>query len=332
MGSLSAAIDRLIKAFDIKAYLKQFAPLAPYPAKDEWRTHCPWCAKGRMLLGINITSGYWHCFRCDRGSKNFVHLMMVMERISYRQALEKLQAGAVTPSTSDLSFVKIILDNVEGLDNDRVAIPETIPLPEDYISLEGKEHWYTRKRRMSQESVDRQQLGYCETGIYSGYLIVPDLNEDEEVVYWLARRMGEGHPKTKNPPKEWAKVGSADRLFNYHRAIYKPQAVITEGWADALRVGDDGVATYGAGLKASQIGLLVQGGFDKIILMYDGDAAGREATADDVQKLTALFNVYTVNLPEGDPDDYNSRVLRGIINNAKPAGGFIESVNLFKIS
>jgi len=328
--SVDSTIRRLTKGFDVLSYVQRTAPTVPYAGRtDEFMTTCPFCHK-QEHLGINVASGKWHCFRCGAKSKTLVSFIAAVEHISWRAALEMLYTGVDDGEACDVSMVTTLLETVEGLDS--VEFPSTIPLPLGYISLHNRQIPYTQMRRLPQATINRQQIGYCETGTYGGYLIIPDTNPQDDVVYWIARNMHNNKPKTKNPPKDWAKVGTSDRLFNYSRAIRHSCGVLVEGWADALRVGENAVATYGTGLKGNQLGLLIQGGFEELILMYDGDVSD-DVLMDIGHTLAPFFTTKIAKLEDNtDPDDYHSKQLKQLILGAKLLPNKLSNVKIHSFS
>src|SRR5690606_10082654 len=103
-------------------------------------------------------------------------------------------------------------------------------------------------------------------------------------------------------------------LFNYKRArstIRKEkEAILFEGFMDVISAYQAGVtnalATMGTSLTNEQIHMLDRI-TDKIVVAYDGDNAGIEATkrATDLLTEETHFDVEVVSFPEGlDPDDY----------------------------
>ena len=312
---ISQSIEILVARFDWVKYIEKCGPIVPHGTKlNEFLITCPACQK-EQHLGINIKIGKWHCFRCNIAGVSLVNFVMAVENCSWRHAVELIQAGAADAPAIDVDAVKTVLEQLDGLDDIVPLRAFEVPLPTDYIPLYNCQIPYTISRRLSQDTINRQKIGYCAIGTYANYLIIPDLDANQRVIYWMGRNMGPGKPKTKNPPKEVIATGSGDQLFNYHRAINYPRVILTEGWADALRVGDDAVAAYGVGIKGRQLALLVMGGFKEVVVMWDSDV-GWEEIIDTSTLLIPYFHVKVVKLAEGDPDSYNRTMLRGLIDTA----------------
>lgn len=312
---INRSIEVLAARFDWLKYLEKVGPVVPHGSKpNEYYVTCPCCQK-QQHMGVNTKTGQWHCFRCNAAGVSLVNFIMAVENTSWRQAVELIQNGAADAPGYDIDAVRAVLDRMDGLDDIVPLQQKEVPLPKEYISLYNTQIPYTIGRRLSQATVNRQKLGYCADGFYSNFLIIPDLDTSGRVIYWMGRNMGVGKPKTKNPPTGAVGVGSSERLFNYHRAINHSRVIITEGWADALRVGDDAVATYGVGIKGRQLALLVMGGFKDVVVMWDSDVAWDEML-DTGYLLQPYFGVKLVRLTDGDPDSYNRTMLRQFIDGA----------------
>ena len=112
------------------------------------------------------------------------------------------------------------------------------------------------------------------------------------------------HPSTSS------RRASASRwnFSNLQRAVAAGgQAVIVvEGYFDCMRVHQAGflwvVALMGSSLSAAQeSGLL--GHFEHIVLMLDGDAAGRAASRAIAVRLSGQCSVQVVRVPDGSQPD-----------------------------
>ncbi len=102
-------------------------------------------------------------------------------------------------------------------------------------------------------------------------------------------------------------------LYNYHQArdiLKKNESIIVmEGFMDVIRASTIGVnncvATMGTAFTKQHAQLLKKTS-NNIILMFDGDSAGEEATVSAIEVLKELdITPRVVRLPEGlDPDEY----------------------------
>ena len=143
-------------------------------------------------------------------------------------------------------------------------------------------------------------------------IIFPIFDRQSRVIAFGGRIIGEGEPKYLNSPES--------QLYSKGRNLYGlPQAaealrltgvaLVVEGYLDLISLQVHGIAnvlaTLGTALTREQVRLL-KSLADKVVLVYDGDAAGAKA----MQRAFPLFAqeglpVRALALPAGqDPDNY----------------------------
>jgi DNA primase len=93
--------------------------------------------------------------------------------------------------------------------------------------------------------------------------------------------------------------------------------IVVEGYFDCMRVHQAGfpwmVALMGSSLSAAQESSLL-GHFERVVLMMDGDAAGRAASAAIAVRLSGRRSVQVVRLPDGSqPDQLSSSTIRQLL-------------------
>jgi DNA primase len=118
----------------------------------------------------------------------------------------------------------------------------------------------------------------------------------------------------------------ADR--NLHRAVQEGarqagQAIVVEVFFDCLQVHQAGygnvVALLGVSLSAEQEHLL-ETHFRELILMLDGDQAGRRASRQLVARLRGKVSLWSVEVPSGrQPDQLSSREIERLLGGANSA-------------
>ncbi|PIU53246.1 MAG: DNA primase, partial [Deltaproteobacteria bacterium CG07_land_8_20_14_0_80_60_11] len=147
---------------------------------------------------------------------------------------------------------------------------------------------------------------------FRGRIIFPIFDRQSRVIAFGGRIIGEGEPKYLNSPESL--------LYSKGRTLYGlPQAaaalratgvaLVVEGYLDLIALQVHGVAnvlaTLGTALTREQVRLL-KAVADKVVLVYDGDAAGAKA----MKRAFPLFAqenlaVRALPLPAGmDPDSY----------------------------
>ncbi|MBM7650011.1 DNA primase [Bacillus ectoiniformans] len=147
---------------------------------------------------------------------------------------------------------------------------------------------------------------------FRGRIMFPLHNNKGKTVGFSGRSLTDEQPKYLNSP-ETPIFNKSNLLYNYHRArpaIRKQQKIVLfEGFADviaAARAGvETGIATMGTSLTDDHIHQIKRAA-DQIVICYDGDSAGLQATNRAAEMLAANgLEVRVSVLPEKlDPDDY----------------------------
>ena len=147
---------------------------------------------------------------------------------------------------------------------------------------------------------------------FRGRVMFPIYTLQGKVIAFSGRALGDDTPKYLNSP-ETPIFYKSKLLYNFHQARpfirKRGQVVLFEGYADVLAAVKSGVeeavATMGTALTEEQAKLLRRN-VETVVLCYDGDKAGREATMKAGQLLLQVgCQVKVTSLPDKlDPDEY----------------------------
>ena len=202
---------------------------------------------------------------------------------------------------------------------------------------------YLKKRELSDETIRSFHLGFAPKGIpleailkQKGYtkeemedcglfkvndngslwftmadrVIFPIIDENDNVIGFGGRVMGDGEPKYKNSP-ETAAFSKRDHLYAFNRAKRsgKNYMFLCEGYMDVIALHQAGftnaVASLGTALTENQAGL-IRTQVEKVVLLYDTDVAGQRATSRAIGILkNAGIETWIANTePCKDPDEF----------------------------
>ena len=187
------------------------------------------------------------------------------------------------------------------------------------------EHPYLAERGLAGETIAHFGLGYCSRGVMKGRIAIAIHDAGGDLVAYAGRWPGEppdGEPKYKLP--EGFKKSLV--LYNLNRVVAfksKPAdrillpVIVVEGYWSVFRLHQFGypnvVALMGRDLSAAQESLLAEHA-ERVIVMMDGDAPGREAQAEIVGRLARRLYVHALDLPAGaEPDTLAEEVLRALL-------------------
>jgi DNA primase len=159
---------------------------------------------------------------------------------------------------------------------------------------------------------------YAGPGMMSRRVAIPIHNESGELVAYAGRAVAtDCEPRYQFPPR----FRKSAELFNLHRtrANYPCGLIVVEGFFDCVRVHRAGfrnvVALMGCSMSDRQIDSLLRRECSRVILLLDGDAAGRRGAEDISQDLRhAGLAVTVADVPEGrQPDNLAIVELRKIL-------------------
>jgi hypothetical protein len=172
------------------------------------------------------------------------------------------------------------------------------------------EHPFLTLRGITKEIAADFGIGFFSgKGSMAGRVVIPIHNRAGELVAYASRSIDESEPKYKFPNG----FRKSLELFNLNwvLSVGRELVIVVEGFFDAVKVEEAGypvVALMGSSLSQEQEDMLAE--FSKVILMLDGDEAGRQATQTIASRLMRRTFVKVISLPEGkQPDNLSSEEL-----------------------
>ena len=279
-----------------------------------YRGRCPiHQGEGRDAFHVDVRRKIFHCFSCGAGG-DVLDLVALLNQCTLREAALQLQdwlPGAATQRERP-SRQRVTKENI--CDNP--------PLRFTLRGVDGADA-YLAAREIQEGTAARFGVGfYRGPGIMSGRVVIPIHDECGRLVAYAGRAVDGREPRYRFP----AGFGKSQVLFNFHRAAATRSETVwvVEGFFDCLRVGQAGlesvVALMGTELYQRPAQLL-RDRFRGVVLMLDGDAAGRLGSDRVAARLRDLCEVRVIGLPQGaQPDQLPDWVLRDLIGGAHSVG------------
>lgn len=250
---------------------------------------CPYCGR-KNKLGINFSMNRCNCFRCN-AHPTPVQLAMDVEHFTeYSELLKLLNNGDFT----ELTFKE---DKVEISERKAIYLPEGFRnISKGESQLARSMRSYIKKRGFSIERLSKQGVGYCDTGQYFGYIIIP-YTYHGVLRYYNARLVIGNGPRYRNPDKDISGLGKEFIIFNHDALEMYDSVYICEGAFNAMTMGDRAVAMMGKAISAYQLNELIKSPVKRFIILLDPDA--KKYAIDLALKLVAYKKVKVVFLPDG---------------------------------
>jgi len=327
---------------DIRDVISQYVNLKK--AGSSYVGLCPFHNEKTPSFSVSPQKGIFHCFGCGEGG-NVIHFMMKIENMPFVEAVEKLaqRAGVTLPKLDDKdsarhaqiakerdTIYEINLSAAEyfyeNLKESEVAI--------DYLkkrSLSGAEakKFFLGYAKDSWDSLFKHLLkkGYKESDIlnaglikssdngkyydfYRNRVMFPIFDTRNRVIAFGGRTLGDSKSKYLNSPDTPVFNKSRNLYFlNVARRVKKDFVLLVEGYMDVVALAKSGymntVATLGTALTPSQAKILASE-FKEVVICYDSDGAGRNATNKAIKILREHeVSISVLNLKDKkDPDEY----------------------------
>lgn len=293
--------EKIKKDLPIEIVLKEYGLIHDLK-KSQYRLYgqCP-IHKGDNLSAfhVDLEKNLWNCFtHCGGGS--VIDLLMKIENVNVYQAGllgEKLLQGVGAEKNT---FVK--------------EKPQTKNNPLGFRLNLNSDHPYLYERKIAKDTVRNFGIGYCSKGIMRNRIAIPIHDLENNLIAYCGRVIDSSLPKYYFP-KGFKK---SEIVYNLNRIIKsdKKELVIVEGFFDVFRLyqaGIDSVAIMGSSISQNQKQQL-ESLDKKLIIMFDGDMAGRKGMEKALDILKPNSNIRAIYLPNNlQPDDLKEEYLRGLI-------------------
>ncbi len=285
---------------------------------------------------VDLEKNVWHCFsKCQRGG-NQIDFVSLKENIGVREAALRLQAFFLegtgpAPTASASTPAPKATPTPAATPTTPPATPKPEHLKENEddnpildvkLDLKGDHPHLIEDRRLKLETTKHFGVGYCSRGIMRGLITIPIHEAEGNLVAYAGRRLKPADIREFGKYKLPKGFKKERVLYNYHRAREHAAEglILVEGFFSVLKLHEAGfqnvVAAMGCEVSDHQAAILARA--VEVIVLFDGDAAGRIGADAARAKLAPHTKVRIVRLPEGkEPDDLPQRALRWIVNGMK---------------
>lgn len=276
-----------MRKFDAYSFLKDYnLPIYLHSknvGKNFIGTTCPFCDDQEDHLGFHKTEARNpHCWKC--GSH------------SLRDTIRALTGTNPIIVLDKYSTVSYIQEEQEV----RVrATSITVPGTKDFKPAHKK---YLEKRKFDPDYLinkyDLRVTGTMDT--YRNRIIIP-IYYKKQIVSYQGRSYANEMPKYLTCSPENEIVFHKDIFFNMDN-VKKRTVLVVEGVFDAIRLGENTIASFGTTITLSQINLLRN--FDKIFFLYDPEEKAQESAKRALTILSSYGKMCERLMIDGvDPGD-----------------------------
>ncbi len=301
------SIDQVLAAYSLDSKLRRqdHTLVGPCPLHD---------GDNPTAFHVNLNSGVWHCFT-SCGGGDIVDLIRRIEQCSFAEAAHHLSRliDSPKPLSSSNPSCLCVPTRRQAQYSSFTPFGYYLPLRPSVSFLQDVKrisvltalHYETGTTNKSfllrntvavrLHDLSGNPLGYCGRNL-----------NHTNILRWGKWRFPKGFPKN-------------NILYNAHRALpYLNQGIVVVEcpWA-VMRLGQAGinnaVALLGTNVSPIQAAWLAKA--PAILLMLDGDQAGKKAVSTIASTLSHKANVYIHHLPENmEPEDLTDEDLASIVD------------------
>lgn len=259
-------------------------------ARENYAFNCPKCNHHKPKLEVNLHTD-------ENGQNPFECWVCGFKGRTIKSLLKQLQVPAEQAYE--------ILKYVRKGDEVGYAPTSVVELPKEFQSLyeatttsiiANKVRRYLYKRGFTDRDFLKYNIGYCTSGEYTGRVIVPSYNENNQLNFFVGRTFEDAYHKYRNPECSKDIIGF-ENLINWSQPI-----ILVEGVFDAIAVKRNAVPILGKSLSKALIKKIVSSTVEDIYIALDRDAL-KKALQYVEQFLNMGKKVYLVDMQDKDPSE-----------------------------
>ena len=246
---------------DVLSVLEQLLGSSQKTAKGEHLFYCPFCHHHKKKLSVNLGNrfGVWKCWVCNRAGRKLVSLLYAVG--APREYIE--QVRTLDPDYKEFHGTGLTYDN---------SIPS---LPVEYLPLYKPQKTYIYRHALKYVlsrgfgiyDILKHKIGYCETGLYAGRLIIPSYDKTHTLNYFVSRSFyPEVTYKYKNPPLS-KNIIVFENMLNWRLPI-----ILVEGVFDAITIRQNAIPLLGKFIAPKLLKKLLEVRPPEIYVLLDNDA------------------------------------------------------------
>lgn len=282
---------------------------------NEATYHCPFCGHDKRKLEISLnnsngTFGYYHCWTCNVSGK------------SLRSLFKKLKVSH-TYFTRLYDITKDRKPNIKQAENFK---EEDRKLPDTFIPLYNKLHdWngstsphlkhavkYLYSRGIPEVDIFRYNIGYSESGEYSGRIIIPSYDASGNLNFFSSRAFYDSISYKHKTPNWNKDIIGFEIFINWDEDIS-----ICEGAFDALAIRKNAIPLFGKTMNFALKEAIVRNGVGRVNIVLDNDA---KIDAMGIQDFLTSYevSVHLIKLEDKDPSVLGFSKISKIIQESEP--------------
>jgi DNA primase len=269
-------------------------------SKENLAFYCPFCHHTKRKLEINLALQHWHCWVCNASGKKLTTLFrrLNIDKDKTSKLYELLEDGSLPTKQINQQ------------------INTTVRLPDEFkplwitndVSPEFRNAFaYLKRRGVTILDIIKYRIGYCETGLYSGKIIIPSFDKDGQLNYFVGRAFyADDAFKHKNPDVSKNIIGF-ELFINWQLPV-----ILVEGAFDAIAIKRNTIPLFGKTINDALKTQIIDNNVTDIYICLDKDAR-KQALETANYFMSKGIRVYFVDLKQKDPSEIGFKNIQEII-------------------
>ena len=274
-------------------------PKKIYENRSQISWNCPICDddKNKGNLEVNIEKSVFHCWSCGDSEGTHGSLGKLFDKFGTKK--QKKLFNILKPETIQVKEKKVPkLKLPEGYKKFS-EVNKIYPIRKQAIN-------YLYNRGISDDIIEKYQIGFCDVGDHNGRIIIPSYNNKGELNYYISRSWDpKSRYKYKNPQAEKDKIIFWENMIDWDKDVY-----LVEGAFDGIFL-PNSIPMLGKHMSELLFETIYNNAKGDIIICLDADAW------DNATKLyhelnggTMYGRIKIIKLP----DDKDTADLRGQVD------------------
>ena len=231
-----------------------------YESRGQIAYNCIECDEGRNKgnLEVNYFEHIWKCWSCSDENDTHGTLGKLIDR--YGNKKQKKVYNLLRPEEHKPKEKR----------KDKLRLPQGFTLFKDsslVYPVRRQAYNYLKQRGITDDIIEKYGIGFCDSGTFSGRIIVPSYDSEDELTYFIARSWDPNtRAKYKNPEAEKDIIIFNESLIDWSKDIY-----LCEGVFDSFFL-PNSIAMLGKHMSELLLNTLYDKAKGNIIIAIDGDA------------------------------------------------------------
>jgi DNA primase len=254
----------------------------------------PFVSHYKPKLEIDIETNHngenpWHCWISDKKGRSisslFKQLNLSKEKFEQLSRIIESSKYRVNTTVTEKQVVLQLPDDYRPL-----WIEKKTP---DYKNALR----YLKQRGLTLFDILKYRIGYCETGEYTGKIIIPSYDGNGQLNYFVSRAFYKADTQRHKNPKVSKDIIGFEMFINWAEPI-----ILCEGSFDAIAIKRNSIPLFGKIIQPALQKKIIEERVKNIYLCLDPDAL-KNAIQIAERFMSEGLNVYFVNLKNSDASE-----------------------------